>query len=259
MLLLIDAGNTQTAFALDNENDRLGNWRISSSPLRTGDEYAAFLRGQLNDSEKLLEIQDVVISSVLPGATQQLLAFVSRHTSAQAPLIVGADNVKINLEVRLPNAQEVGADRLVNAVGARELLSPPFFILDFGTATTLDYIDPHGAYAGGLIAPGVLLSANALYEAAAKLPRIDVERPKKIIGTSTVSAMKSGLFWGYVSMIEGLIARASAEVGYECLTIATGGLAPTIVGDIPAISRIEPNLTLDGLRRIHALNCDKKL
>jgi type III pantothenate kinase len=199
------------------------------------------------------DIDACIIASVVPEAVFNLVQLARRYFNTQ-PLNVGDRGVDLGIGIKLPHPEEVGADRLVNAVAARERLTPPFIVVDCGTATTFDVVDADGDYAGGVIAPGINLSLQALYMAAAKLPRIAIKTPDKVIGTGTVSAMQSGIFWGYVGLIEGLVARIRAEAGNAMPVLATGGLAPLFAGATPAIDHVDTDLTLTGLRLIHSRN-----
>ncbi len=254
MLLAIDVGNTNTVFALFDGDQQIAAWRAMTLPQRTGDEYAALLAAwRTGKGLASVAITDAVIGSVVPEATFHLTRLCATLFEGE-PLIVGAPGVILPLTIKVDNPDEVGADRVVNALAALADHRPPLLILDFGTATTLDVLDAAGAYCGGVIAPGIALSLEVLHRAAAKLPRVEIAKPARVIGTSTTSAMRSGVFWGYVGLIEGLIARVSAEMHATPLVIATGGLAPLFAGDIPAIRHLDPDLTLRGLQKAHAHN-----
>lgn len=254
MLLAIDAGNTNIVFALHDHNEIIHKWRISSAGSRTADEYMVWL-SQLLNFEKLdfADIKGAIIATVVPEALFPLQLLCRRYFQCDA-LVVGADNVKLDVEVKLPNPGEVGADRLVNAVAAHKRYGGPMIIIDFGTATTFDIIDEKGAYHGGVIAPGVNLSVEALSRAAAKLPRVAVERPAKVIGNSTVSAIQSGIFYGYLSMIEGMVDKITAEFGAPMKILATGGLAPLFNEASDVIEYVDQELTTYGLFEIYSAN-----
>jgi type III pantothenate kinase len=258
MLLAIDAGNTNTVFALFDGTEQLGVWRMVTQAERTSDEYAAFLKimmaaAGLGDAV----LGGAILGSVVPAANFHLVS-LCRKTFGCEPLIVGQPNVKIGFKLKLDQPSEVGADRLINVIGGVASYKPPLLMIDFGTATTFDVVDENGDYCGGAIAPGVNLSLQALHMAAAKLPRVAVMRPAKVIGTATVPAIQSGIFWGYVGLIEGLIARTKAEFAEshkkEMTVIATGGLAPLFRDAIPAIQFIDSDLTLRGLRLLFEQN-----
>jgi type III pantothenate kinase len=255
MLLAIDTGNTNTVFAVfDDAGKILGEWRSSTSINRTADEIGVWL-GQLMGMAGIerRSIDAVIISSVVPATLFSLRLLSRRYFSCQA-LVVGAPDVKLGIEVLVERPEEVGADRLVNAVGAHLEYGGPMIIVDFGTATTFDVIDENGAYLGGVIAPGVNLSLEALHTASAQLPRVAIGRPERIIGKNTVQAMRSGIFWGYIGLIEGMIARIRSEYGATLDVIATGGLAPLFTECTGAIPRSDPDLTLKGLLAVHRLN-----
>jgi type III pantothenate kinase len=246
LLLAIDVGNTNTVFALYRERDALGQWRISTMRERTADEYAAALTQLM--ALKGYTQEDVgaaVISSVVPQALNPLKSMCREFFNCIAR-VVGED-LGVMIPVLIDNPQEVGADRLVNAVAAHARYRGPLIVVDFGTATTFDVIDEQGRYCGGVIATGINLSLEALHQAAAKLPRVAVERPPRVIGTSTVTAMQSGVFWGYVSMVEGVVARIKAEFGAEMKVIATGGLGGLFADATLVIEQVDRDLTMAGL------------
>lgn len=254
MLLVIDAGNTNTVFALYDGADLKGKWRISSDGQRTADEYSVWLSQVLTfDSLALSNIHAAIISSVVPPVLPNLTQFCEKVLKCD-PLIVGSPQVALGLDVRIDEPSAVGADRLANAVGAHAKFSGALIVLDFGTATTLDIIARDGAYEGGVIAPGVNLSVEALHMAAAKLPPITVERPDKVIGRTTIQAMQSGVFWGYISMIEGLVARIKEEYGEPATVIATGGLSRLFHESTAIIEYVEEDLTIEGLRILYERN-----
>jgi type III pantothenate kinase len=250
LLLAIDVGNTNTVFALYRARDALGQWRISTVRERTADEYAAALT-QLMALKGYGhgDVGAAVISSVVPQALSPLKSMCREFFGCTAR-VVGED-LGVTIPVVVDNPREVGADRLVNAVAAHTRYHGPLIVVDFGTATTFDVIDEDGRYCGGVIATGINLSLEALHRAAAKLPRVAVERPDRVIGTSTVSAMQSGVFWGYVSMIEGIVARIRTEFGAEMKVIATGGLAGLFAGATDAIEHVDRDLTMAGLVELY--------
>lgn len=254
MLLAIDAGNTNVVFAVYDGERQVAKWRISNSGRRTSDEYAVWLI-QLMHLAGLHrnDITDAVFASVVPAVTFNLLRLCREFFHCE-PLVVGQPGVDLGIRVRLDNPEEVGADRLVNAIAAQRLHRPPLIVIDFGTATTFDVIDGNGDYRGGAIAPGIYMSIEALHNAAALLPKIDVVKTDKVIGTSTVSAMQSGVFWGYIGMIEGMVARIKQEFGTAMTVIATGGLAGLFSRATDIIDDTDGELTLRGLVYIHASN-----
>jgi type III pantothenate kinase len=254
MLLAIDAGNTNIVFALFEGEALKGAWRASTDSKRTADEYAVWLT-QLMGLKGLVpaDIDACIIASVVPEALFNLVSLAKRYFNVE-PRLVGDPQVDLGIGIKLAHPEEVGADRLVNAVAAKARLAPPFIVVDFGTATTFDLVDGDGDYAGGVIAPGINLSLQALYMAAAKLPRIAIKQPQKVIGTGTVSAMQSGIFWGYIGLIEGLVNRIRTEYGGPMKVLATGGLAPLFAGATTVIDAVDTDLTLTGLRLIHLRN-----
>lgn len=257
MLLAIDAGNTNIVFALHDENKIIHKWRISSADSRTADEYMVWL-SQLLNFEKLdaSVINGAIIATVVPQTLFPLQLLCRRYFKCEA-LVVGSENVDLNVKIKLPNPAEVGADRLVNAVAAHKRYGGPMVIIDFGTATTFDVIDDNGDYHGGVIAPGVNLSVEALSMAAAKLPRVAVEKPEKVIGNSTISAIQSGIFYGYLSMIEGMVERITNEYGGPMKILATGGLAPLFNEASSIIEYVDQELTTYGLFEIYTRNTEK--
>lgn len=258
MLLAIDAGNTNIVFALHDGNKIIHKWRISSADSRTADEYMVWL-SQLLNFEKLdvTAITGAIIATVVPQTLFPLQLLCRRYFNCDA-LVVGDADVKLNVKVKLPNPEEVGADRLVNAVAAHKKYGGPMVIIDFGTATTFDVIDDHGDYHGGVIAPGVNLSVEALSMAAAKLPRVAVEKPDKVIGNSTITAIQSGIFYGYLSMIEGMVERITEEYGRPMKVLATGGLATLFNEASPTIELVDQELTTYGLFEIYSANTAKQ-
>ena len=254
MLLAIDSGNTNVVFALFEGESLRRDWRTATDVKRTADEYAVWLT-QLMGIEKIrpAEINAAIIASVVPETLFALRELCRRYFDCEA-LVVGEPGVVLGIDVLLDRPEEVGDDRLVNAVAAHSRYGGPLIIVDFGTATTFDVIDAAGGYFGGIIAPGVNLSIDALYRAAARLPRVAVKRPDRVIGKGTVSAMRSGIFWGYIGLIEGLIERIRAEYGEDLPVVATGGLAPLFAGATDLIEYLDPELTLRGLAETHARN-----
>ncbi len=263
MLLAIDCGNTNTSFAVFDGDICLGTWRTSTNAARTADEYAVWLTqllalGDLPRSE----INAIIIANVVPDIAFNLDTLCRIHFNLE-PIVVGRPDVDLGIDIRIDNASEVGADRLVNAVGARDRYNGPLIVIDFGTATTFDVIEEDGAYAGGLIAPGINLSVEALHKAAAQLPRVSIHGPPtfsasnkepKVIGKSTQDAMHSGVFWGYIGLIEGIVSRVQKEYGEGMSVIATGGLASVFGESTDAIEYVDPDITLRGLVQIYQRN-----
>ena len=255
MLLAINANNTNVKFAVYDGERALGDWRIRTESARTADEYVVWLSQLMSLAGlKLADVTDAIIATVVPQALFNLRMLCERHLKTKA-LIVGDPGVHLGIEVLMDMpAHEVGADRLANAVGGHVLFGRPLIIVDFGTATTFDVIDGSGNYLGGVIAPGVNLSLESLHTATAQLPRIAVAAPKRAIGKDTLTAMQSGVYWGYVGLIEGIVARIRAEFGEELLIVATGGLAPLFAKATPVIEKHEPEITMRGLVEIHRRN-----
>jgi type III pantothenate kinase len=246
MMLVIDAGNTNIVFAVREGDSWIGTWRIATDDQRTSDEYAVWLHTLFQIAGiKRERIQRAVIGTVVPAALYHLRRLCRDYFDVE-PLIARA-RLDWGFNIKVDNPDEVGADRLLNALAAHQRYGGPLVVIDFGTATTFDVVDADGAYLGGIIAPGINLSIEALHTAAARLPRIGIGRPQAVIGKSTVPAMQSGIYWGYVGMIEGLVVRIRAEYSGHLKVIATGGLAPLLAEGTMVIEKIDPDLTLDGL------------
>ena len=247
MLLVVDAGNTNVVFAVHDGAAWRGIWRIATEPQRTSDEYAVWLLTLLSFTGlKPAEINRAVIGTVVPAALYHLRR-LCREWFTTEPLIARS-SLDWGFDIRIDNPAEVGADRLLNTLAAHQGYGGPLIVIDFGTATTFYVVAPDGAYLGGVIAPGINLSIEALHKAAARLPRIGIGRPQAVIGRSTIPAMQSGIYWGYVGLVEGLVARIRAEHDQPLKVIATGGLAPMLAEGTTVIERIDPDLTLNGLR-----------
>ena len=253
MLLAIEQGNTNTLFAVHDGADWIAQWRTATESSRTADEYAVWLSQLLSMRDLKLDALDgCIISSVVPQSIFNLRNLSRRYLNVE-PLVIG-DNVELGMPVRILKPSEAGADRLVNAIGAHLAYPGDLIIIDSGTATTFDVVAADGAFEGGVIAPGINLSLQALHEAAAMLPRIAIQRPERVIGKDTVSNMQSGVFWGYVSLIEGLVARIKAEWGKPMTVIGTGGVASLFEGATNSIDRFDPDLTIRGLLEIWRRN-----
>jgi type III pantothenate kinase len=248
MLLAINCNNTNIKFGVVDGDKILGEWRQHTSAMRTADEHAVWLI-QLMKMEGIdpKSITDAIVGSVVPNANFNLRRLCTRYFNCE-PMFIGDPNVKPGIKIKGVGA---GADRICNTVGA-SLLFPktPVIVVDFGTATNFDVIDDEGAYCGGAIAPGPNLSIEALVNAAALLPRIVVERPAQVIGTNTIACMHTGVFWGYVGLIEGIVSRIKAEFGKPMKVVSTGGLAPVFDGSINAIDQLAPDITVRGLIEI---------
>lgn len=254
MLVAIDSGNTNVVFAVYDGETLRAKWRASSDAKRTADEYAVWL-AQLMALQNLkpADVTGAIIANVVPASAFNLDTLCREYFKVK-PLVIGAPDVNLGIEVRMDHPANVGADRLVNALAAHRAYGGPLIVIDFGTATTFDIVGPDGAYEGGVIAPSAQHSVEALYRAAAQLPRVRIEKPGRVIGKDTVPAMQSGIYWGYVGLIEGLTARIRAEYGKPMRVIATGGLATLYAEAAPVIEVVDSDLTLRGLRLIHAAN-----
>ena len=253
MLLAIDAGNTNVVFALVDGGDIRARWRIATDPRRTADEYVVWLN-QLLELEGLGReaVSAVIIGTVVPRALHNLTVLANKYFGVE-PLIAGQGDAAWPIALDVDEPQSVGADRALNAIAGHDRHKGDLVIIDFGTATTFDVVDFSGAYKGGIIAPGINLSLDALVAAAAKLPRIAIEAPEdvSVVGRTTESQMLTGIYWGYVAMIEGLVARLKAEIGRPVTVIATGGLAPLFERHGKLFDAVEPDLTIQGLRLLH--------
>lgn len=257
MLLAVDAGNTNTKFAVYDGDEQKGIWRTSNEPNRTADEYAVWLL-QLMQLQGLGRdaIDAVIVGTVVPASLFNLMTLARRYFHCE-PLVVGDPQVKLGMRVLTLNPAEVGADRIMAAVAAHETYGGPLIVVDFGTATTFDVVNGEGDYLGGVIAPGVNLSIEALHRAAAKLPMVGVERPRadnKVLGRSTIQAMQSGVYWGYVSLVEGLIRRLREEHKEDLKTVATGGLSSLFADATDVIDHVDKDLTLRGLLEVYRRN-----
>ncbi|HBK52606.1 type III pantothenate kinase [Syntrophomonas wolfei] len=253
MILVFDVGNTNTVIGVYDREKLLNHWRIRTNPQRTCDEYGILLRSLLeNDKLNLKDIKSVVISSVVPTLMMEL-EWMSRKFFACRPLVIGP-GVKSGLAIKYENPREVGADRVVNAVAAYDKYGGPLIIVDFGTATTFCVVSAKGEYLGGAIAPGIIISTEALVSKAAKLPRVELQRPRSLIGKNTVSSMQAGIMYGFVGQVEGIITRMKTEIETTPQVIATGGLAAVIARETDVIDTVDEFLTLDGLRLIYEMN-----
>ena len=250
MLLAVDAGNTNVVFALVEGREIKARWRIATDPRRTADEYAVWLN-QLLQLEGFVrsDVEAVVVSTVVPRALHNLQVLADKYFGGAA-LVAGRPPLDYGMLIDVDEPASLGADRAVNTIAAHALHDGDLIVIDFGTATTLDFSDYSGAYKGGIIAPGINLSLDALVAAAAKLPRIAIEAPTSnlsVLGRNTVDQMNVGIYWGYLAMIEGLVARMKAEIGRPTKVIATGGLAVLFERHTRVFDAIEPDLTIQGL------------
>jgi type III pantothenate kinase len=251
MLLCINANNTNTKFAVFDGDRMVGEWRSQTVAARTADEYAVWLTHLMALKDvKPTDISGTLIASVVPQANFNLRLLCTGHFNSK-PLVIGDADCKLGIEVK---GEGAGADRIANTVGGHLKYPGPLVVVDFGTATTFDVKDSQGNYCGGVIAPGINLSLEALHNATAMLPRIALEPTKTVIGTNTLACMQSGVYWGYIGLIEGIVARIKREWGGPMTVIATGGLAPIFHGVTPAIEALEPDITMAGLREIYRRN-----
>ena len=252
MLLAIDAGNTNIVFAVCEGTNVRGQWRAVTSTPRTADEYAVML-GPLLGLEGLsfADLDAAIIATVVPAALFDLRLFCRKYLKCE-PLVVKDPSLDLGIKINTDRPGAVGADRLVNTIAAHAAYHGALIVVDFGTATTFDVVSASGDYEGGVIAPGANLSAEALHQAAALLPRVAIQRTQNVIGKDTVPAMQAGLFWGYLGLIEGIVARIKEEYGGPMTVIATGGLANIFYGQTIAIQHLDSDLTIRGLALIHA-------
>lgn len=256
MLLAIDVGNTNTVFALHDGEGFVAEWRMNTESVRTADQYFVWLRELMEfKGHDPRAIHDVVISNTAPATLFNLRVLCDRYFETR-PIVVGRPECRLPIEVRVDPGTNVGADRLVNTVAAFDRYGGNLIVADFGTATTLDVVAADGAYIGGAIAPGVNLSLDALHSAAAHLPRIDVTMPPHALGRNTVHCMQSGIYWGYIGLIEGIAKRIGVERGTDMRLIATGGLSPLFARGSDMIEAFDADLTMHGLVLIHRYNKD---
>ena len=255
MLLVVDSGNTNTVFAVYEGDDCHGVWRCGSNPRRTADEYAVWLIDlmALEDLSRN-DISAAIVSSVVPEGNFNLTTLCQRYFKCD-PMFIGEEDCDLGIQALVDRPDQVGADRLVNTVAVHGCYDGDLIVVDFGTATTFDVVDSDGNYCGGVICPGINLSLDALYMAAAQLPRVDIKATTSIIGKATVPAMQSGIFWGYIGMIEGLVSRIRSEYNSpEMSVVATGGLAPLFAEATDVIDHVYPDMTLRGLVEVYKRN-----
>src|SRR5512140_3744892 len=253
MLLTIDVGNTNTVLGVFDGSRLLVHWRLTTRREQTADEYGILVRNLFASSSiEQGAVDSVALASVVPPLTP-VIAALARSAIGHEPLVIGP-GVKTGMPILYEPPGDVGADRIVNGVAAFAAYGGPVVIVDFGTATTFDVVTRKGEYVGGVICPGIGISADALFQRAARLPRVDVRHPDKVIGRSTVASIQSGLYFGYAAMCEGIITRIRGELGEPARVVATGGLAESLASEIPSIEAVDPVLTLTGLRLIWARN-----
>jgi type III pantothenate kinase len=254
MLLAIDAGNTNIVFAACEGAQVRGQWRATTQTPRTADEYATMLGPLLAlDGLSFADMDAAIIATVVPAALFDLRLFCRKYLKCE-PLVVKDPSLDLGIGINVDRPTAVGADRLVNSIAAHDRYPGALIVVDFGTATTFDVVSERGDYEGGVIAPGANLSAEALHQAAAMLPRVAIQRTQNVIGKDTVPAMQAGLFWGYMGLIETIVARIKDEYGKPMTVIATGGLANIFYKQTPVIEHLDPDLTIRGLALIHARN-----
>ena len=253
MLLVIDVGNTNTVLGLFDGEKLVRDWRIRTVVDHTVDEYGMLIYNLYKTSRiSSREIQDIIISCVVPPMLNILEPLCQKYFNIK-PLIVGP-GVKTGMPIFYDNPKEVGADRIVNAVAGFEKYKRDLIIVDFGTATTFDYVSNKGEYMGGCISPGIMISSEALFERAAKLPRVELSKPRSVVGKDTVSSMQAGIMYGYAGLVDGICERIKAEVKSNPLVVATGGLAKIVAPETKSINVVDDMLTLEGLRIIYLRN-----
>lgn len=253
MILVIDVGNTNIVLGIYEQKQLLHHWRLSTNRSATVDEYGIMIHNLFQLAGLSLDqIDGVIVSSVVPPLMATLERLCKKYVG-KTPLVVGP-GTKTGLNIRYENPREVGADRIVNSVAGIEKYGCPLIVVDFGTATTFDYIDGEGNYLGGAIVPGIGISTEALYQRAAKLPRIELVKPKSVIGRTPVTSMQAGIIFGYAGQVDGIVRRIRTELGVEPRVVATGGLAELISSESETIEVVDPLLTLEGLRLIYERN-----
>lgn len=253
MLLAIDCGNTNTVFSIWNGDHFIATWRIATDHKRTADEYFVWLSSLMMLTKTEATVTDAIISSTVPRVVFNLRVLCNRYFDCR-PLVVGKPECSLPVLPRVDQGTTVGPDRLVNTVGAHDRHGGDLIVVDFGTATTFDVVDADGAYIGGVIAPGVNLSLEALHMAAAALPHVDISRPNRAIGTNTVACMQSGVYWGYIGLVEGIVREVRKERDRPMKVIATGGLASLFAQDTALFDSVEDDLTMHGLVLINRYN-----
>ena len=253
MLLVIDIGNTHVVFGIFKNEKWVGEWRIATHLHKTSDEYGILFTDLLNSGKVTpSKIKGAILSSVVPPLTPIFQEMTEKYFLLKAMVVT--HDLKTGLKIRYDHPKEVGADRIVNAVAAYHFFGGPVIIVDFGTATTFCVVSEKGEYLGGAIAPGLMISADALFSRAAKLPRVELVKPKSVIGKDTVTSMQSGMIFGYVGLVNEIVRRIQEEIGREALVVATGGLSRLIASECKAISKVRPTLTLEGLMIIFKMN-----
>ena len=253
MLLAIDCGNTNTIFSIWSGTEFVSTWRTATDHQRTADQYFVWLSTLMSLQNIKADITDVIISSTVPRVVFNLRVLSDRYFNTR-PIVVGKPECQIPIKVRVDAGTAVGPDRIVNSVAGYNLFGGNLIIVDFGTATTFDVVDYDGAYVGGVIAPGVNLSLQALHQMAAALPHVDIAKPKEVIGKNTVSCMQSGVFWGYIGLVKEICRKIKEEKRETMKVVATGGLAPLLQSAEELFENVDENLTMHGLRLIFDYN-----
>ncbi|WP_077329983.1 type III pantothenate kinase [Virgibacillus siamensis] len=257
MLFVLDVGNTNTVLGVFHHDKLIHEWRIKTDRHKTEDEFGILIKSMLEHEDiSLADITGVIISSVVPPIMFALEKMSTKYFHTEA-MVIGKEPVHSYLKMAYPKPEEIGADRIVNAIGALHEYDAPLIIIDFGTATTYCYINENKEYQGGLIAPGIHISMEALYQKASKLPKIEIQAPDNVVGSSTVEAMQSGVFYGYVGQVDGIVNRLKGQASKEPVVIATGGLAPLISDASETIDYVDQYLTLKGLYLIYQKNRQK--
>jgi type III pantothenate kinase len=253
MLLAIDIGNTNVVLGVFDKEKLVENWRVGTNPQITSDEYAMIIKDLFGFAKlELSQVTGVIISSVVPPLLPVMTQMARKYFRIE-PLIV-THELKTGITIRYDNPKEVGADRIVNAAAAYKLYGGPLIIVDFGTATTFCAVTDKGEYLGGAICPGIKISAEALFQRASKLPRVELAKPTKVIGADTVSAMQAGIIYGYAGLVDGIVERMKKELSEQAKVVATGGLAELVTPETKSIQEIRPQLTLEGLRILYEIN-----